>query len=143
MFTRLDHVGIVCHDLEATAAFYRSVFGFDAVHREVIESQGIREVLMRVNGTDDGHETCLQLIAPVREDSAVSAWLARHGEGVHHLAFGTADVRAAILGLPPGGPAALFDPPRTGSRGTAVTFLHPRDCHGVLTELVEMPRPPA
>ncbi|MFE7131594.1 methylmalonyl-CoA epimerase [Streptomyces sp. NPDC057638] len=138
-FTRIDHIGIVCHDLDATVAFYTDTFGFELIHTEDIESQGVREAILRVNGTDDGALSCLQLLTPLHEDSAVSRWLAERGPGVHHIAFGTDDVDAAAGELGRAGIRVLFDPPGTGSRGSRVTFLHPKDCHGVLTELVTLP----
>ena len=86
MFTRIDHIGIACHDLDRTVAFYRETFGFEVAHTEVNEDQGVREAMIRVNGTDDGGATWLQLLAPVRDDSAIAKWLATRGEGVHHVA---------------------------------------------------------
>ncbi|MBQ1075631.1 methylmalonyl-CoA epimerase [Micromonospora sp. C31] len=136
MFTRLDHVGIVCADLEKTIDFYLETFGFELCHTEVNEEQGHREAMLRVNRTDDGGATYLQLLTPTRPDSVVGRWLATRGEGLHHVAFGTPDVAGAAGALGGQGLRVLFDPPRRGSMGSRVTFLHPKDCHGVLTEIV-------
>ena len=78
----------------------------------------------------------LQLLEPTREDSAVGKWLAKNGEGVHHIAFGTADVDADSEAIRDKGVRVLYDEPRRGSMESRITFLHPKDCHGVLTELV-------
>ncbi|QBI52876.1 methylmalonyl-CoA epimerase [Streptomonospora litoralis] len=137
MLTRIDHVGIACTDLDATADFYRRVHGFEIAHEEVNEEQGVREAMLRVNGTDDGHATYLQLLEPLREDSPVARFLARHGEGVHHIAFGTADVAGAAERIGGRGVRVLDESARPGSMGSAITFLHPKDCGGVLTELVQ------
>ncbi|WP_026341874.1 methylmalonyl-CoA epimerase [Actinomadura atramentaria] len=136
MFTRVDHVGIACHDLEETIRFYRDSFGFEVCHRETNEEQGVHEAMLRVNGTDDGRATYLQLLSPTRPDSPVGRFLAARGEGVHHVAFGCPDVDRAAAELPAAGPRVLFDPPRPASMGSRATFLHPKDCHGVLVELV-------
>ncbi|GEB47742.1 MULTISPECIES: methylmalonyl-CoA epimerase [Streptomyces] len=136
MITRIDHIGIACHDLDETVDFYRRTWGLEVHHTQVIEEQGVREAMLRVNGTDDGNACWLQLLEPVREDCAVATWLERHGEGVHHIAFGTPDVDAAAGAAGEAGIRVVFDPPRTGSMDSRVTFLHPKDCHGVLTELV-------
>ena len=77
-----------------TVEFYRATYGFEVFHTEVNEEQGVREAMLRINGTDDGGASYLQLLEPVREDSTVAKWLAKNGEGVHHIAFGTADVDA-------------------------------------------------
>ncbi|GAA1150183.1 methylmalonyl-CoA epimerase [Streptomyces hebeiensis] len=136
MLTRIDHIGIACFDLDATVEFYRATYGFEVFHVEVNEEQGVREAMLKINETSDGGASYLQLLEPVREDSPVGKWLARHGEGVHHIAFGTPDVDGAARAVRGKGVRVLYDEPRTGSMGSRITFLHPKDCHGVLTELV-------
>ncbi|MGW2259322.1 methylmalonyl-CoA epimerase [Streptomyces sp. NPDC004749] len=136
MLTRIDHIGIACFDLDATVEFYRATYGFEVFHVEVNEEQGVREAMLKINETSDGGASYLQLLEPVREDSPVGKWLARHGEGVHHIAFGTPDVDGAARAVRDKGVRVLYDEPRTGSMGSRITFLHPKDCHGVLTELV-------
>jgi methylmalonyl-CoA/ethylmalonyl-CoA epimerase len=136
MLTRIDHIGIACFDLDATVEFYRATYGFEVHHTEVNEEQGVREAMLRINSTDDGAASYLQLLEPVREDSTVAKWLAKNGEGVHHIAFGTPDVDADSQAVRAKGVRVLYDEPRRGSMGSRITFLHPKDCHGVLTELV-------
>jgi methylmalonyl-CoA/ethylmalonyl-CoA epimerase len=148
MLTRIDHIGIACHDLDATIAFYRDTYGFTDVHVEVNEEQGVREAMLKINDAGDGGATYVQLLEPIRSDSAVAKFLAKKGEGLHHIAFGTdgdvqaeADAIAATGGAGVGGGAGgvrvLYDSPRHGSMGSRITFLHPKDCGGVLTELVQ------
>lgn len=141
MLTRVDHIGIACFDLDRTAAFYEEAYGLTVAHRETNEEQGVLEAMIRVNGTDDGGATWIQLLQPLREDSAVGKWLAKNGEGVHHIAFGTPDVDAAGAELRDRGLRVLYDTPRHGTFGSRITFLHPKDCGGVLTELVTSPAP--
>ncbi len=136
MLTRIDHIGIACRDLEATVGFYSRTYGFEVFHTEVNQEQGVREAMLRINGTDDGGSSYLQLLEPIREDSAVAKWLAKNGEGVHHIAFGTADVDGDSEAIRDKGVRVLYDEPRRGSMDSRITFLHPKDCHGVLTELV-------
>jgi methylmalonyl-CoA/ethylmalonyl-CoA epimerase len=136
VLTRIDHIGIACFDLDKTVEFYRSTYGFEVSHTEVNEEQGVREAMLLINRTDDGGACYLQLLEPVREDSAVGKWLAKNGEGVHHIAFGTADVDSDSEEIRGKGVRVLYDEPRRGSMDSRITFLHPKDCHGVLTELV-------
>ncbi|MFI6350714.1 methylmalonyl-CoA epimerase [Streptomyces sp. NPDC050560] len=136
MLTRIDHIGIACHDLDSTVEFYRATYGFEVHHTEINEEQGVREAMLRINGTDDGGASYLQLLEPIREDSAVGKWLAKNGEGVHHIAFGTADVDTDSEAIRDKGVRVLYDAPRRGSMDSRITFLHPKDCHGVLTEIV-------
>ncbi len=105
-------------------------------HSEVNEEQGVREAMLKINDTGDGGASFLQLLEPTREDSTVAKWLAKNGEGVHHIAFGTADVDADSADIRDKGVRVLYDQPRIGSMGSRITFLHPKDCGGVLTELV-------
>ena len=81
MLTRIDHIGIACHDLDATVEFYRATYGFEVFHTEVNEEQGVREAMLKINETSDGGASYLQLLEPTREDSAVGKWLAKNGEG--------------------------------------------------------------
>lgn len=143
MLTRIDHIGIACFDLGTTVEFYRATYGFEVSHTEVNEEQGVREAMLRINGTSDGGASYLQLLEPTREDSAVGKWLAKNGEGVHHIAFGTEDVEGDSASIRDKGVRVLYDQPRIGSMGSRITFLHPRDCHGVLTELVTASPPDA
>ena len=100
MLTRIDHIGIACFDLDTTVEFYRATYGFEVFHSEVNEEQGVREAMLKINETSDGGASYLQLLEPTREDSAVGKWLAKNGEGVHHIAFGTADVDGGRRGHP-------------------------------------------
>jgi methylmalonyl-CoA/ethylmalonyl-CoA epimerase len=142
MLTRIDHIGIACHDLDATIAFYRDTYGFSDVHVEVNEEQGVREAMLKINDAGDGGATYIQLLEPTRPDSAVAKFLAKRGEGLHHIAFGTdGDVQNEADGIAGAGRVRLlYDSPRHGSMGSRITFLHPKDCGGVLTELVEKAR---
>jgi methylmalonyl-CoA/ethylmalonyl-CoA epimerase len=142
VLTRIDHIGIACHDLDATVEFYRRTYGFGAdgtdIHFEVNEEQGVREAMLKINDAGDGGATYLQLIQPIRDDSPVAKFLARNGEGVHHIAFGTdGDVQREADGIAANGVRVLYDAPRRGSMDSRITFLHPKDCGGVLTELVQ------
>lgn len=136
MLTRIDHIGIACFDLDKTVEFYRATYGFEVYHSEVNEEQGVREAMLKINDTSDGGASYLQLLEPTRPDSTVAKWLDKNGEGVHHIAFGTADVDQEAADIKDKGVRVLYEEPRRGSMGSRITFLHPKDCHGVLTELV-------
>ena len=141
MITRIDHIGIACRDLDASIDFYRRTYGFEVFHQEVNEEQGVKEAMLRINGTDDGGSSYLQLLEPIREDSAIAKYLESHGEGVHHVAFGTADVLAETAAAADAGIRVLYPEPRRGTMGSTINFLHPKDCQGILTELVQTAEP--
>lgn len=147
MLTRIDHVGIACRDLEEKIQFYRATFGLSVVSRELNEEQGVREAMLRVTAADPGPLSAapsyIQLLEPTRPDSPVGKFLARRGEGLHHVGYGVTDIRAALAAVGGTGVRLIDERPRHGSMGASIAFLHPADLGGVLTELVEPPGGPA
>ena len=136
MLLRIDHVGIACHDLDAAVARYQEAFGLTVASREVNQEQGVREAMLRV-GQPDGGASWVQLLEPLGPGTPVGKFLARRGEGIHHIGYAVADIGAALAELAPK-PFRLIDQrPRHGSMGASIAFLHPADLGGVLTELVQ------
>jgi methylmalonyl-CoA/ethylmalonyl-CoA epimerase len=133
VLTRIDHVGLAVRDLDAAIAFYEKAFGLRVVHQEVNEEQGVREAMLAVG--DSG--SCIQLLAPLSEDSPVGRFLARHGEGIQQIAYGVEDIDAAGEALRAAGVRLLYDEPKRGTAGSRVNFVHPKDAGGVLIELVQ------
>lgn len=130
---RIDHVGLAVADLDAAIAFYARVFGLAAVHEEVNEEQGVREAMVDIAGSG----SFLQLLAPLRPDSPIGRFLERNGEGMQQLAFRVADIEVASERLRAAGVRLLYPQPRRGTAGSLVNFVHPKDCGGVLVELVQ------
>ena len=139
MLTRIDHVGLAVHDLDAAIAFYENTFGMRLVHQEINEEQGVREAMLAVG--DSG--ACIQLLAPLTPDSTIAKFLDRSGEGVQQVAYGVDDIDAASDELRARGLRLLYDAPRRGTAGSRVNFVHPKDAGGVLIELVEPAAPPS
>jgi methylmalonyl-CoA/ethylmalonyl-CoA epimerase len=139
MLTRIDHVGIACHDLASAVAFYESTFGLIVASREENAEQGVREALLRVADAPAG-SSYVQLLEPLGPDTPVGRFLARHGEGVHHIGYGVTDIEAALASIGATGVRLIDARPRHGSMGASIAFLHPKDVGGVLTELVQTPQ---
>jgi methylmalonyl-CoA/ethylmalonyl-CoA epimerase len=139
MLTRIDHVGIACHDLASAVAFYESTFGLIVASREENADQGVREALLRVADAPAG-SSYVQLLEPLGPDTPVGRFLARHGEGVHHIGYGVTDIEAALASIGATGVRLIDARPRHGSMGASIAFLHPKDVGGVLTELVQAPQ---
>ena len=133
MLTDVDHVGIAVQDLEAAVEHYRGAFGIEPVHRETVEDQGVEEVLFKV-GT-----SYIQLLAATGPDTPVGKFLAKRGEGVHHIGYRVADIEEVLAQLKSEGLPLVDEKPRPGSRGTSVAFAHPKGFGGVLVELVQEP----
>jgi methylmalonyl-CoA epimerase len=129
--TEIDHVAIAVRDLEGAVDYYRTTFGVEPVHREVVEKDGVEEVLLRVA------DSYIQLLTPVREDSPVARYLDKRGEGIHHVAYRVDDCAAALDRVKREGHQVIDEVPRPGSRGSTVAFVHPKTALGTLIELVE------
>ena len=131
VLTEIDHVAIAVNDLEAAVDYYRSVYGVEVEHREVVEHDGVEEALVKVA------DSYVQLLTPVRADSPVAKFLADHGEGVHHVAYRVDSCADALDRVRAQGGRLVDTEPRPGSRGTTVAFVHPDGAFGTLVELVE------
>jgi methylmalonyl-CoA/ethylmalonyl-CoA epimerase len=131
MLTEIDHIAIAVNDLDAAIAWYQEVFGATVEHREVVESDGVAEALLRVA------DSYVQLLTPTREDSPVAKYLANKGEGLHHVGYRVADCAAALEAVKASGGRVIDEHPRPGSRGTTVAFVHPKTSFGTLIELVQ------
>jgi methylmalonyl-CoA/ethylmalonyl-CoA epimerase len=133
LFTAIDHVGVAVRDLDEAIAFYESAYGMRLAHQEVNEEQGVREAMMAVG--DSG--ACIQLLAPLTEESTIAKFLDRSGPGMQQLAYRVADLDAVSATLRARGLRLLYDEPRRGTSDSRVNFIHPKDAGGVLVELVE------
>ena len=133
MLLRIDHVGIACRSLEAAIERYTSVFGLTVVSEETNAEQGVREAMLAA-AEDSSY---VQLLEPLGDDTPVGRFLARRGEGIHHVGYAVPDVVAALETVGGRGVRLIDKRPRHGSMGASIAFLHPADLGGVLTELVQ------
>jgi methylmalonyl-CoA epimerase len=131
ILTEIDHVAIAVHDLEAAINYYQRAFGATVDHREVVESDGVEEALLKVA------ESYIQLLTPTRPDSPVAKALEKRGEGLHHIGYRVANCADALAQMIAAGATPLDKAPRPGSRGTTVAFIHPKGSFGTLIELVQ------
>ena len=133
LFTAIDHVGVAVPDLDAAIAFYETTYGMRLVHQEVNEDQGVREAMMAVG--DSG--SCIQLLAPLNDESTIAKFLGRSGPGIQQMAYRVTDVDAVGATLRERGLRLLYDEPRRGTADSRINFIHPKDAGGILVELVE------
>jgi methylmalonyl-CoA epimerase len=132
LLTEIDHVAIAVVDMDAAITWYQDVFGATVEHREDVESDGVFEALLRVA------DSYIQLLTPTREDSPVAKFLAKKGEGLHHVAYRVDDCAQALEAVKASGGQVIDQSPRPGSRGTTVAFVHPKTSFGTLIELVQV-----
>ncbi|MGO8896617.1 MAG: methylmalonyl-CoA epimerase [Streptosporangiaceae bacterium] len=141
MLTRIDHVGIACRDLAKSIELYRTTFGLEVITMEENEEQGVREAMLAVSRDnplpDAGFGGYVQLLEPLGPDTPVGKFLARRGEGIHHIGYGVTNITEAMATISGTGVRLIDQRPRHGSMGASIAFLHPADLGGVLTELVQ------
>jgi methylmalonyl-CoA/ethylmalonyl-CoA epimerase len=131
LLTEIDHVAIAVNDLEAAIKYYQDAFGATVDHREVVESDGVEEALLKVA------ESYIQLLTPTRPDSPVAKAIEKRGEGLHHVGYRVDDCAKALDAIIAAGGTGIDKAPRPGSRGTTVAFVHPKGSFGTLIELVQ------
>jgi methylmalonyl-CoA/ethylmalonyl-CoA epimerase len=136
LFVCIDHVGVAVPDLDEAIAFYRDAFGMRLQHQETNEEQGVREAMVAVG--DSG--SCIQLLAPLNDQSTIAKFLDRSGPGLQQLAYRVTDLDQVCAVLRERGLRLLYDEPRRGTADSRINFVHPKDAGGVLVELVEPAR---
>ena len=131
MLTKIEHIALAVSDLEAAISLYENVWGLKLEHREVVEDQGVEEAMFKIG------DSYLQLLGPLGAETTVGQFIAKRGEGLHHIAYEVRDIAAALADLKKSGARLIDEAPRKGSRDTKVAFVHPKGNGGVLVELVE------
>ena len=131
LLTEIDHVAIAVHDLDAAIRFYEESLGATVEHRERVDRDGVDEAMLKVA------ESYIQLITGTRDDSPVSKYLEKRGEGLHHVGYRVDDCAEALASMVAAGATPIDTEPRPGARGSTIAFIHPKGALGTLIELVE------
>jgi methylmalonyl-CoA/ethylmalonyl-CoA epimerase len=133
MLGRIEHVALAVADLDAALSHYREVWGLEASERDQVEDQGVEEAMLPLG------ESHIQLLAPTGPETTVAKFIARRGEGLHHVAYEVDDLEAALAELKAKGVQLIDEVPRRGGRGDMIAFVHPGGNHGLLVELIQRP----
>ena len=129
MIRKISHLGIAVKDLEKSMNFYKSVLGFDPSAPIMGGNDTIKASMIKVG------EVHLELLQPMGAEGVMAKFLEKRGEGFHHICYEVRDLHEAIASIKAEGVEVLGEP-MDGVEGLSI-FLHPRDTHGVLTELVQ------
>lgn len=129
MLRKIDHLGLVVHDLENAIERWQGILGLELDHREVVEDQGVEVAKFPVG------ESCVELITPVAKGTGIAKYLEKRGEGIHHVCFEVADLEGTLEQLAEAGAKLIDKEPRVGAGGDLVAFIHPKTTGGVLVEL--------
>lgn len=128
MINRIDHLGIAVENLDVAIAYYEKALGLKCEHREEVPSQKVRTAFFSVG------EVHLELLEPTAEDSPIAKFLAKNGEGIHHIAFATDAIEDQLKQASEANVRLIHEKPFPGAADKLVAFLHPKSTHGVLTE---------
>jgi methylmalonyl-CoA/ethylmalonyl-CoA epimerase len=131
MTKRISHLGIAVKDIAASEALFKKLLGDDHVHHEVVEDQGVSIASFTIG------ESVIELTAPTRDDSAIAKFIAKRGEGIHHLAIEVEDVAGELARLKSEGIQLIDEEAKPGAHEMLIAFLHPKSTNGVLIELCQ------
>lgn len=129
----VDHVGIAVADLEQGLALYRDLLGLELERIEEVPQENVRVAFLKLDRSGGpGH---LELLAPLSDEGAIAAFIARRGPGLHHVAVAALDVPMVLERCRAAGLQLIDQAPRPGAGGKLVAFVHPRAAGGVLLEI--------
>jgi methylmalonyl-CoA epimerase len=126
----IDHLGIAVKSLAAAKSIYQRL-GMDVSAEETVEQEKVRLVMVPVGGSR------LELLEATSEDSTIAKYIAKRGEGLHHVCLRVPDLEAAVSKLKADGVRLVSNEIKTGAGGHRYMFVHPQSTGGVLLELVE------
>ena len=127
----LDHIGVAVKNLETATIRYVNLLGAEIIHEEVVESQGVKVRFLSHNNT------LTELLQPLNDGSTLAKFLAKRGEGLHHVAYAVSDIYLEMERMRKAGYELLQDQPFMGAREKLVFFIHPRSMGGVLVEICQ------
>lgn len=130
MIRKINHIGIAVKDLDQAIDFYRKL-GLEVTSTEVVESQKVKIAFLPVG------EVRLELLAATSEDSPITKFIEKKGEGIQHIAFHVDDVQSHIDNASENGIEPIDNQPRQGAHETEIAFLHPKFTGGVLIEFCQ------
>ncbi|MGB9614369.1 MAG: methylmalonyl-CoA epimerase [Fervidobacterium sp.] len=128
---RIDHIGIAVKDAKEKLKLYKDFLGLEISEVEELPERGLRVYFIKVG------DTRIELLESMNENSEISGFLEKKGEGIHHIAFNVHGIGEAAKLAKEKGLQPLSEEPKQGAGGTKVLFLHPKTTGGVLIELVE------
>jgi len=128
---KIDHLGIAVRSIGDALSFYKDALGLELSSSETVEDQGAHVAMLPVG------ESRIELLEPVSEETVIARFIAKRGEGLHHVCYEVDDMEAALARIASRGGRVLEGYPRLGAEGNRVAFVHPSTAHGVLIELVQ------
>ncbi len=127
----VEHIGIAVKDFSQANALYFKLLGVEPYKTEFVESENVNTSFFKVGGTK------IELLEGTTPESAISKFIEKKGEGIHHIAFEVEDIYAEMDRLRSEGFTLLNEQPKKGADNKLVCFVHPKSANGVLIELTQ------
>ncbi|WP_394232882.1 methylmalonyl-CoA epimerase [Niallia oryzisoli] len=131
MIKKVDHIGIAVSSIEEALPLYTEVLKLELLGMEVVENQKVKVAFIKAG------ETKLELLEPTSEESAIAKFIAKRGQGIHHVALGVESIEERIQDMKENGIRMIDEESRIGAGGANVAFMHPKSTGSVLYELCE------
>jgi methylmalonyl-CoA epimerase len=128
---KIDHIGIAVKSAAEAAKIYEQALGLKVSGTDEVDDQGVRVTMLNIG------ESRLELLEAKGPDSPVGKFIAKRGEGLHHIALQVPNIELALARLKASGVRMIDETPRIGAHNTRVAFIHPSSTNGVLVELVQ------
>jgi methylmalonyl-CoA/ethylmalonyl-CoA epimerase len=126
---KIDHIGIAVKNIEDVLAFYTEALGLENQGYEIVEEQGVRVAFLPVG------ESRFELLEPINDASPIAKFIAKRGEGIHHICLDVEDVSETLAEMKERGMQLIDNEPRPGAHHKDIAFVHPKASNGVLIEL--------
>ena len=131
--SHIEHIGIAVNSIDEAKSYFEDVLGLSCYAIEEVKDQKVKTAFFKIG------DTKIELLEPTGEDSPVAKFLAKRGEGIHHIAFATDDVDFSLNEAEEKGVRLIDKKSRKGAEGLKIGFLHPKSTFGVLTEFCQKP----
>jgi methylmalonyl-CoA/ethylmalonyl-CoA epimerase len=131
MMQKVEHIGIAVKNLNQSNELFSKLLNQNPYKQEIVASEHVATSFFQVG------ETKIELLEARHADSAISKFIEKKGEGIHHIAFAVADIEAEVERLKAEGFTAISDKPKKGADNKLVFFFHPKSTNGVLIELCQ------
>lgn len=128
---KIDHIGIAVKSLAEAIKVYENAIGLQVSGYDQVDEQGVRVAMLSIG------ESRIELLEPTGPGTPIDKFMAKRGEGIHHIAVTVDDIEATLARLKAAGVRLVDDAPRRGAHNTRIAFIHPSSTHGVLLELVQ------
>jgi methylmalonyl-CoA/ethylmalonyl-CoA epimerase len=131
MIQKIEHIGIAIKDAEKSESIFNALFNQKPYKKEIVASEMVQTIFYQ-NGPNK-----IELLQALSEDSAIAKFIAKKGEGIHHIAFAVDDIVAELARLKAEGFQLINETPKDGADNKLIAFVHPKDTNGVLIELCQ------